>query len=62
MKVDIVPIDAIIEGERRRKEYGNVGELVHSIKKEGLIQPLAVVDMGDGKYRLLAGGRRLRAC
>jgi ParB/RepB/Spo0J family partition protein len=62
MKVDIVPIETVVEGDRRRKEYGNVQELVHSIRKEGLIQPLAVCTGSFGRFRLLAGGRRLRAC
>ena len=63
MKVDIVPIESIYEEDRIRKDYGNVQELIHSIKKEGLIQPLAVVSTGeDGRFKLLAGGRRLRAC
>lgn len=62
MKLAIVKQEEIYEEERVRKEYGNLQELIHSIKKEGIIQPLAVVPGNDGKYRLLAGGRRLRAC
>lgn len=62
MKLEVAKIEAIYEEDRIRKDFGNIQELVHSIKKEGLIQPLAVAAMGDGRYRLLAGGRRLRAC
>lgn len=63
MEVAVVNIDEIYEEDRVRKEYGNVKELVASIKRDGVIQPLAVcyVDSGKGKYRLLAGGRRLKA-
>lgn len=65
MKLAIVKLEEIYEEERVRKEYGNLQELVHSIKKEGLIQPLACTEcsgpIGEIRYRLLAGGRRLRA-
>lgn len=58
-----VLVDEIYEDERVRKEIGNVRELITSIRRDGLIQPLAVCDVpsGQGKYRLLAGGRRLKA-
>lgn len=72
MKVAIVPIIQIEEGTRFREDYGNIAELITSIKAEGLIQPLAVyqkpaegVDTqvdGYQPYLLLAGGRRFRAC
>lgn len=64
MKVDIVPISSIEIGERFRVEMGNINELVQSIKKEGIIQPLAVCEQPDSEkpYLLLAGGRRMEAC
>jgi len=37
---------------------GDLQELEGSLKKSGLIQPLAVKKTGDGKYELLAGERR----
>ncbi len=61
MRVDIVPIESIVIGERFRKDYGDVSDLVLSFKKEGIIHPVAVMDMNDGTYTLLAGGRRMRA-
>ncbi len=36
-------------------------ELADSIESHGLINPLVVRDLGDGKYELIAGERRLRA-
>ena len=56
-----VDIKDIIFGERFRDEYGDLDTLAASIKKEGIIQPLAV-KMEGNKYVLLAGGRRYKAC
>jgi len=53
----------IIEGERFRKDYGDLETLVDSIEDVGLIQPLVLTRNSDGNtYTLVAGGRRLRAC
>lgn len=46
-----------------RKIFKDVelAELSQSIKENGVIQPLIVTTMEDGKYELIAGERRLRA-
>ncbi len=46
-----------------RKEFDEafLEELAESIKRHGIIQPLVVSDLGDGRYELVAGERRLRA-
>lgn len=59
---DEILIADITEGERGRTEYNRVDELSQSIHDNGLIQPIVVVALDDGKYGLDAGGRRLRAC
>jgi len=56
-----VPLTSITFGERFREDLGDINELVLSIKKEGIIQPLAVRENSDGTYLLLAGGRRYTA-
>jgi len=56
-----VPFTSITFGDRFREDLGNISELVESMKKEGIISPLAVVDNSDGTYLLLAGGRRYTA-
>jgi len=61
MRVDIIPVTAIIVEDRFRQDYGDLEELAQSIKERGLIQPLAVMQEGD-HFRLLAGGRRYEAC
>lgn len=58
-------LSAIEEGERFREDYGDLTDLCHSIKTHGLINPITVVQNPKGsefKYKLVAGGRRLRAC
>ena len=61
MELKIVDIDEIDVGTRFREEFGDIDTLAASIKKEGIIQPLAVAKVGD-RYQLLAGGRRIKAC
>ncbi|KTD76397.1 ParB/RepB/Spo0J family partition protein [Legionella waltersii] len=37
-------------------------ELAESIKKQGLIQPIVVRELESGRYEIIAGERRWRAC
>ena len=53
-----IPIDAIVIGERRRQDNGDVQGLADSIAQYGLLHPPVV----DAENRLVAGGRRLAAC
>lgn len=57
-QVKMIPLTSIEVGERARKEMGNLDEMEASMKERGLISPLAVKDIGNGKYFLLAGERR----
>lgn len=56
----VVPINQIVEGKRFREDYGDLTDLIHSIKTQGLINPISVVRINDG-YLLVAGGRRFAA-
>lgn len=57
----VVKWSEIVVESRAREDYGDVDLLADSMKKEGIIQPLAVRANDDGTYKLLAGGRRMRA-
>ncbi len=57
-----LPLSDITISDRVREEY-DILELKESIEKYGLLQPIAVsLDKKSGKFNLLDGGRRLRAC
>lgn len=46
---------------RRLFEPEALQELANSISEHGVLQPIVVTEIGDGKYELVAGERRLRA-
>jgi len=64
-----IPLSSIELGSRYRDDYGDIPQLIHSIKKNGLITPIAVgvadkiniPRTTDLPYILLAGGRRIKA-
>lgn len=63
VELKVIGIHQITFGERFRDEYGDIDVLAASLKKEGIISPLAVrACAGDDEYILLAGGRRYKAC
>ena len=60
----ILPLaDITISPDRQRQEFNPeaLEELGASIQKLGLLHPIVVRDAGEGRYRLVAGERRLRA-
>jgi ParB/RepB/Spo0J family partition protein len=58
----LVDVHDIIVEDRIRQDFGDLQALINSIKETGVIHPVAVTEEEDGKYRLLAGERRMRAC
>ncbi len=63
-KVWQIPISEIIpnsEQPRRNFSHQELEDLVVSIKKHGVLQPITVTEKDDGGYELIAGERRLRA-
>ena len=58
MLMDISSIKVV---ERIRKEINKIDELAEDIKRNGLINPVTVMETPDKGYQLLAGLRRLKA-
>lgn len=59
-----IPLSEIIpnpEQPRRVFDHQDLEDLVASIKKHGIMQPITVTERTDGGYELIAGERRFRA-
>jgi len=67
-KVNVVltiPVDHIRANPHQPRQDFNeeaLNELADSIKKHGLIQPITVRYLGEKRFELISGERRLRAC
>lgn len=64
-KLNEVPLDAIEpnpDQPRTNFKREELEELADSIAKEGLLQPILVRSIGEGKYQIIAGERRWQAC
>ena len=62
--LDEIPLDLIQPGRyqpRTRFDEEPLAELAASIKAQGLMQPLVLRPLGQGRYELIAGERRWRA-
>lgn len=58
----VLSIDKLVEDpENERKTFDDMDDLVASIKAHGVIEPLTVIDLGDGRYQIVTGHRRFRA-
>ena len=63
-KIETVPISKVSvwdEVEARKLNLEGIKELADSIRQEGLQNPPVVQKTKDGKYKLIAGQRRLEA-
>ncbi len=59
-----LPLTAIVPNPRQPRTVFDeeaMAELVHSIKEVGLLQPVVVRPVGEGRYELIMGERRWRA-
>lgn len=61
IEISIATIEPNKHQPRRSFDEASLRELADSIRSEGLMQPVIVRALG-GKYQLIAGERRLRAC
>lgn len=60
-----IPIDLIQPGRyqpRQDMRAQSLEELAQSINRQGVMQPVVVREVESGKYELIAGERRWRAC
>jgi ParB family chromosome partitioning protein len=63
-EVNRLPLSALQAGKyqpRQKMEAGALQELAESIREQGVMQPLLVRLVGQGKYEIIAGERRFRA-
>ncbi|HSR26668.1 MAG TPA: ParB/RepB/Spo0J family partition protein [Candidatus Eisenbacteria bacterium] len=59
-----LPVDSITPNPRQPRQVFDeeaMGELVHSVREIGLLQPVVVRPLGDDRYELIMGERRWRA-
>lgn len=61
MRIPIAQIEVNPNQPRRDFDEQALQELSQSIKLHDIIQPLTVTDIGNGKFKLIAGERRYRA-
>jgi len=59
--IHVASIEANPYQPRTKFDEDSLNELAQSIKTYGLIQPVTVRPVGNGKYQLISGERRLRA-
>lgn len=60
-----IEIDLVVPNPRQPRQVLNdekLSELAESIKEHGIVQPVVVRTLADGRYELIAGERRWRAC
>jgi ParB family chromosome partitioning protein len=64
-KILLIPLENIVANVNQPRRYFNedsLKELGDSIKEKGVIAPILVKKLADGKYKIIAGERRYRAC
>lgn len=61
--VQMIPLDMIQTAPQIRTKFNeaSITEMAADIRKHGVLQPLVVQAIGDGRYTLIIGERRLRA-
>lgn len=59
--VRVSDIDSNPRQPRQSFEHASLEDLINSIREHGIVQPLVVTPTAGGRFRLIAGERRLRA-
>jgi ParB family chromosome partitioning protein len=60
-EVATVPLEALLPSPQPRRRFENLEALARSIREQGVLQPLLVRPLGNGRYAIVAGERRYRA-
>ena len=58
---EIVPLSVLVPQAQPRRRFENLEALAESIREKGVLQPLLVRPLGEGRYTIVAGERRYRA-
>jgi ParB family transcriptional regulator, chromosome partitioning protein len=64
-RFDEIPVDSVEPNPRQPREVFDpdaLAELVTSIREVGILQPVVVREIDPGRYQLIMGERRWRAC
>ncbi len=57
----MIPVDMLVPNpDQPRRSFGDMADLISSIKEKGVLEPVLVRPTGD-KYQIIAGERRYRA-
>lgn len=57
----MIPLDLLVPNpDQPRRSFGDIGDLVSSIKEKGVLEPVLVRPSGE-KFQIIAGERRYRA-
>ncbi|WP_117236614.1 ParB/RepB/Spo0J family partition protein [Thermus sediminis] len=56
-----LPLSALVPEAQPRRRFEGLEALAESIREKGVLQPLLVRPLGDGRYAIVAGERRYRA-
>ena len=59
-----IPVELIQRGKyqpRRDMDPDALGELAQSIRQQGIMQPIVVRPIGEGRFEIIAGERRWQA-
>jgi ParB family transcriptional regulator, chromosome partitioning protein len=58
----IVSIDKLVEDpNNERKTFDDMDDMISSVRVNGIIEPITVMPLEDGKFQIITGHRRYRA-
>ena len=58
---ETLPLSALVPQAQPRRRFEGLEALARSIREQGVLQPLLVRSLGNGRYAIVAGERRYRA-